>query len=73
MNLRPPTTQELQHYEKLKKYKRNARFAIKDLQRQVALWREIALKHMALHRAAQTENIELNRQLYTLEKRLEGK
>lgn len=44
---RPLSLQELRYFEKLKKYKHHARHAIKDLQRMMNLWKEIALKHMA--------------------------
>lgn len=46
--LKPMTLEELKRYDKLKKYRHNARHAIKDLQRQLSIWKEIAQKYMAM-------------------------
>ena len=45
--LKPLTLQELKRFEKLKKYRANARRAFKDLQKHVEMWRQIGLKYMA--------------------------
>lgn len=48
---KPLTLQELRRFEKLKKYRHNARNAIKGLQRIADMWRQIAIKEMESARA----------------------
>jgi hypothetical protein len=58
----PLTLSELKRFEKLKKYRANARHAIKDLHRIAETWKQIGLKYMAQeseHRRRCTEERQL--------------
>lgn len=46
-DFKPLTIDELKRFEKLKKYRIHARWAIKDLQRMAEMWKQIAMKEMS--------------------------
>lgn len=65
---KPLTLQELKHYEKLKRYRKNARGAIKDLIKHNELLRAVWLKEMNLTMQLRTEKTEAQKTLFRFAK-----
>ncbi len=55
--------------ERLKKYRHNARRAIKDLQRIATRWQDVAQKYMAMYRVENIRNTRDSRLLYFIAKK----